>query len=85
LKIFLQRTRHPLVDSACPILHYADDTLILLRGELQDVCFLKTLLATGLRINFDKSTDVPMNMGEEVLPHAFKLWAAIGKDSHKYI
>jgi hypothetical protein len=30
--------RHPLVDDApCPILQYADDTLIVARGERQDI------------------------------------------------
>lgn len=65
--------RHPIdAACACPILHYADDTLILLRGELQDVQRLKQLLdlfsnATGLRINFDKSPAMPMHMPDDVL------------------
>jgi hypothetical protein len=42
-------------------------------GELQDICRLKLLLdqfsdAIGPRINFDKSTVVPMHMPEHVLP-----------------
>lgn len=62
--------RHPLVsDTPCPVLQYADDTLILLRGDVVDVCRLKLLLdqfsdATGLLINYNKSTMVPMNMTE---------------------
>jgi hypothetical protein len=67
------RVRHPLVDASCPVLQYADDTLLLLRGELSDVCRLKVLLeqsanATSLKINFDKSTTVPMHMPEDALP-----------------
>ncbi|WVZ61798.1 hypothetical protein U9M48_011614 [Paspalum notatum var. saurae] len=59
---------HPLVDHApCPVLQYADDTLILLRGEVQGVSRLREILdsfaaATGLRINYSKSTLVPIHM-----------------------
>jgi len=57
----------------CPVLQYADDTLILLRGELSDVRNLKVILdqssaATGLHINYHKSTAVPMHMGEDLIP-----------------
>jgi len=50
--------------SPCPVLQYADDTLILLRGDLDEVKQLKHLLdqfseATGLRINYHKSTAGP--------------------------
>lgn len=59
--------RHPLIDSACPILPYADDTLILVRAAEIDVGRLKQCLdqfaeATGLKINFHKSTMVPMHV-----------------------
>lgn len=60
--------QHP-IDAAlpCPVLQYADDTLILTRGTLQSMTTLKQLLddfslATGLTINFHKSTFVPMNV-----------------------
>ena len=68
-------TVHNPLDSSspCPVLQYADDTLILLRGKLADVRKLKHLLdqfsaATGLRINYHKSTAVPMHMREEDIP-----------------
>jgi hypothetical protein len=63
--------RHLIIDTAgCPTLQYADDTLLLVRGELSDVQRLKTLLdkfaqATGLQINYAKSTAVPIYMDEE--------------------
>lgn len=66
-----EQTRHPIVaDSSCPVLQYADDTLLLIRGHLPDVQRLRTLLvqfaqATGLQINHAKSTAVPMHMAEE--------------------
>jgi mannosylglycoprotein endo-beta-mannosidase len=51
----------------CVTLRYADDTLIVMRGEPQDVIHLKEALkmfsdATGLSINYHKSTMVPLNM-----------------------
>jgi hypothetical protein len=65
--------RHPVVDDVgCPVLQYADDTLLLVRGEITDVQALKTILdqfaaATGLKINFTKSTAVPIFMEEEAV------------------
>ncbi|CAN6162275.1 unnamed protein product [Urochloa humidicola] len=65
--------RHPVSDeAACPTLQYADDTLIVLRGETADVRQLKSILdrfseAMGLHINYNKSTAVPMNMTEPVI------------------
>lgn len=57
--------RHPLVDQPCPMLQYADDTLLLIRAEIADVRWLRECLdlfaqATGLKINFHKSKVVPM-------------------------
>jgi hypothetical protein len=63
--------RHPLVDDApCPVLQYADDTLIVVRGDLHDIQNLKVMLerfvlATGLCINYSKSTAVPTHMAQE--------------------
>jgi hypothetical protein len=52
-------------DLPCPILQYADDTLILLPADRLQVLRLWQLLdqlaeATGLKINYSKSTMVPM-------------------------
>jgi len=61
------------VDGApCAVLQYADDTLLVLRGELEGVKRLKQVLdtfsqATGLCINFHKSVMVPMHMEEQVV------------------
>jgi len=61
---------HP-VDSSlpCPVLQYADDTLILTKGNIQSMHILKKILdvlslATGLTINFHKSTFIPMNVDD---------------------
>lgn len=59
---------HPLIDDTPPpILQYADDTLFLLRGDWSNLMNLKRVLAdyasaTGLVINFLKSTFVPMHI-----------------------
>lgn len=60
-------------DQPCLVLQYVDDTLILLRANLEDVQRLKQILdafsnTTGLKINFfPKSTTVPMNIDEHLL------------------
>jgi hypothetical protein len=62
---------HPLVDDLpCPILQYADDTLIIIRAVPHHVTHLKLLLddfsdATRLAINFHKSTFVPIKLSQE--------------------
>jgi hypothetical protein len=53
------------------MLQYADDTLIPLRGELGDVIRIRELLenfskATGLKINYSKSTTMPMHLSDSV-------------------
>lgn len=62
--------RHPLMEGPCPVLHYADDTIILVRGDSGDATRLKQKLdmfsaATGLVINFNKSTVTPMHVDSE--------------------
>nr|XP_051222261.1 uncharacterized protein LOC127340559 [Lolium perenne] len=65
--------QHPIVDGApYPILQYADDTLIILRADAATARRLRLLLeqfgaATGLRINFQKSTLVPMHVPPPLL------------------
>jgi hypothetical protein len=62
------RLHHPIDPSlACPVLQYADDTLIITRGNPASIAILKTILddfslAIGLQINFHKSTSVAMNV-----------------------
>ncbi|XP_066317643.1 uncharacterized protein [Miscanthus floridulus] len=64
--------RHPAVDGPCPVLQYADDTLLLVRAEIVDIRRLKVTLdsfamATGLKINYSKSTLVPMHVPQDRL------------------
>jgi hypothetical protein len=57
---------------SCPS-KYADDTFILIRGDVASVSTLKHILdifsaATGLHINFRKSTFIPMNLDTSDAP-----------------
>lgn len=83
---------HPLDPSLpCPVLQYADDTLILLKGDLAAIQHLKSILdafsaATGLHINFDKSTFVPMFLeDEEMAALASHLGCAISTFPQAYL
>lgn len=68
--------RHPLTDdSPCRVLQlqYADDTLIVIRGEPKDVQCLKATLDSfaetiGLKIHFSKTTVVTIHMDEGAFP-----------------
>jgi hypothetical protein len=65
--------QHPLAANApCPVLQYADDTLIILEASVPAAERLKKILdlfalATGLVINFTKSTMVPMHVSPGVV------------------
>jgi hypothetical protein len=51
-------------------LHFADDTLLFLRADRKMIITLRWLLLcfenlSGMKINFDKSEMVPLNISEE--------------------
>lgn len=58
--------KHPIIpDAPCPVLQYADDTLIFLRCSRDAVLQTKLILqifeeATGLSINYHKTTFLPV-------------------------
>jgi hypothetical protein len=60
--------RHPVSPrEPCTVLHYANDTLILLKGHPEDASHLKPTLnhfssMTSLKIYFSKSVAIPMHM-----------------------
>jgi hypothetical protein len=63
-----------LMDSLYPegviSLQYVDDTLLFLKHDYQDACHLKWLLVcfeqlSGVKINYNKSDMVPINLNEE--------------------
>lgn len=74
----LGKLSHPLSPTTpCPVLQYADDTLIICKADAGAASHLKLVLddfatATGLAINFHKSCFIPMN----VLPRDEALMAS---------
>jgi mannosylglycoprotein endo-beta-mannosidase len=59
--------RHSKADGPYSVLQYADDTLLLVRAEITDIRRLKVTLdnfalATSLKINYSKSTLVPIHV-----------------------
>lgn len=75
------RIRHPIdSDAPCCVLQYADDTLIVLRGDFEAAQELKSILdnfseATGLKINYSKSTLVSIHMDVDLV---YQCTTAIG-------
>jgi len=71
--------KHPISSNQpCPVLQYADDTLILVSADAASVQRLKDLLdafalATGLHINFHKSTVVPMHVESSILQQCISI------------
>jgi retron-type reverse transcriptase len=74
-----------------PILQYADDTLIVMEGCSRQLFFLKALLntfasSTGLKVNFQKSMIVPVNVRNEKLNYlAATFGCAIGSLPFTYL
>jgi hypothetical protein len=57
-------------DQDFPILQYVDDTLIFIQGDIDQLFFLNGLLhkfgeSTGLKVNYDKSFMVSINISDE--------------------
>lgn len=60
----------PIQTAACPhfpIVQYADDTLIIMQADLEQLLLLQHILlqfhtSTGLKVNFQKSTLIPINI-----------------------
>jgi hypothetical protein len=53
-----------------PVVQYADDTILIMQADMEQVMHLKTLLdsfsiSTGLKVNFNKSSMVPINVSKE--------------------
>jgi hypothetical protein len=67
----------PLHCPACPdfpVIQYADDTLIILQAEAPQLICLKAILnnfgdSTGLKVNYSKSSLMPINMDGTGLSH----------------
>jgi hypothetical protein len=67
----LPNVHHPLIPgSACPVLQYADDTLIFLPATPNAILAMKDTLqdfelATGLSINYHKTMFLPLGISED--------------------
>jgi hypothetical protein len=53
-----------------PVIQYADDTIILMKADQRQLLCLKAILetfaqSTGLRVNYSKSSMVPLNMSQD--------------------
>jgi hypothetical protein len=67
----------PLQYSACPdfpVIQYADDTLVIMKADAQQLLCIKAILnsyaqSTGLKINYSKSSMMPIGISEERLEH----------------
>jgi hypothetical protein len=65
-----------------PIVQFADDTLLFMKADAQQLFFLKALLncfaqSTSLRVNYQKSQMLPINVSDkknlETFPHLWLL------------
>jgi hypothetical protein len=64
----------PHEDDEFPIIKYADDTLLVLQADANQLFFLKALLqsyetASGLKVNYNKSQMIPINVTPERMQH----------------
>ena len=67
----------PLEIPSCPdfpVIQYADDTLLVMQADSSQLLCLKALLqtfadSTGLRVNFNKSMMIPLNIPAEKIPN----------------
>ena len=72
--------QHPIVDSLpCPVLQYANDTFLVIKADPIQLTHLKALLDqlssfTGLHINYDKSTFVPIGVEPSLAPEIAQLF-----------
>jgi hypothetical protein len=58
------------VEADYPIIQYADDTIIVLPADLEQLIAFKRILDqyaafTGLKVNYHKSSMIPINLSEE--------------------
>jgi hypothetical protein len=82
---------HLSSSSDFPILHYADDTLIIMEACARQLIFLRSLLQTfasssGLKVNYSKSMMVPINVDDQKMQIlASTLGCSIGSMPFTYL
>jgi len=57
-----------------PVVQYANDTLVVMKGDPNQLLFLKSVLnsfaqSTGLKVNYRKTVMLPINITDERLDH----------------
>jgi hypothetical protein len=57
-----------------PVIQYADDTLVILKADAMQLLRVKAILnsyaqSTGLKVNYSKSSMMPINLSDERLEH----------------
>jgi hypothetical protein len=78
-------------DPDFPIVHYADDTLLILPADKDQLMLIKEVLrkfsmSTGLKINFDKSQMLPINVPDDLLQELAVVFnCQIGKMPFTYL
>ena len=81
----------PCHDPDFPIVQYADDTILIMPAEVQQVLKLKEALqsfsqSTGLDINYNKSSMIPINLDEVSMAHlATAFGCQVGKLPFTYL
>jgi hypothetical protein len=60
----------PHASNNFPIVQYADDTILILKADRDQLLYLKALLqtfseSTGLRVNYHKSSMIPLNVPDD--------------------
>lgn len=71
----------PIASQSCPqfpVIQYADDTILVLPAQPVQVAHIKNLLMhftafTGLKVNYEKSIMVPINVPEAHMPNLLSL------------
>jgi hypothetical protein len=78
-------------DPDFPIVQYADDTLLILPADKDQLLLIKDTLrkfslSTGLKINFDKSQMLPINVPEDLLQELVDVFQCqVGKMPFTYL
>jgi len=81
----------PQPDIDFPIVQYADDTLLIMQADSQQLFFLKSLLntfasSTGLKVNYKKSQILPINVSPEKMQHlAMTFGCSVGSLPFTYL
>lgn len=65
-----------------PVIQHANDTLVIMEGDPNQLFFLKSVVntfaeSTGLKVNYRKSMILPINLTEKMLDHLARTFGCI--------